>query len=185
MQLLLEDNAVISACGRYRYLLTRQVVRGARTATFIMLNPSTADATNDDPTIRRCIGFARQWGCGRLAVLNLFAFRATDPADLKRAAEPVGPENRTWFDRTLSVPNSDPVVCAWGVHGEHMSQDLAVLGWLAGYGVEPVALGVTRDGHPKHPLYLRKGAELLPFSGCREIKHLPSPASSCRSLPSS
>ena len=119
----LEDNAVISACGRYRYLLTRQVGPGPRTATFIMLNPSTADATNDDPTIRRCIGFARQWGCGRLAVLNLFAFRATEPADLKRAEEPVGPENRAWFERTLLGTPDGPVVCGWGVHGEHMGQD--------------------------------------------------------------
>lgn len=165
--LALEDNAVISACGRYRYLLTRQVGPGARTATFVMLNPSTADATNDDPTIRRCIGFARQWGCGRLAVLNLFAFRATDPADLKRAEEPVGPENKDWFDRALSVPDPGPVICAWGVHGEHRCQDLIVLDWLAGYGVEPLALGVTRDGHPRHPLYLPKTAEPVPFAGRR------------------
>src|SRR3954454_15761859 len=101
LTLSLEQNAVISACGRYRYLLSRQVGPGLRTATFIMLNPSTADATNDDPTIRRCIGFARQWGCGRLAVLNLFAVRATDPAEMKRADDPVGPENRDWFDRHL------------------------------------------------------------------------------------
>lgn len=167
MQLLLEDNAVISACGRYRYLLTRQVGPGSRTATFIMLNPSTADATINDNTIRRCIDFARRWGCGRLAVLNLFAVRATDPADMKRAADPVGPENRGWFDRTLSVPDAGPVICAWGVHGEHRGQDLTVLGWLAGYGIEALALGVTRDGHPKHPLYLPKSAEPLPFTGRR------------------
>jgi hypothetical protein len=86
-----------------------------------MLNPSTADASQDDPTIRRCIGFARQWGCGRLVVLNLFAFRATDPADLKRAADPVGPENRAWFDRTLVDDLvGGPVVCGWGVHGAHL-----------------------------------------------------------------
>src|SRR5689334_19453129 len=115
--LQLEDNAVISACGRYRYVLTRQVGPGSRRATFVMLNPSTADATNDDPTIRRCIGFAREWGCGRLVVLNLFAFRATDPADLKRAIDPVGPENRDWFERTLRPPHDGPLVCAWGVHG--------------------------------------------------------------------
>lgn len=71
----LEQNAVISACGRYRYLLTRQVRPGSRTATFVMLNPSTADATSDDPTIRRCSGFARRLGCGKLVILNLFAVR--------------------------------------------------------------------------------------------------------------
>src|SRR3954453_788312 len=114
-KLPLEQNAVISACGRYRYLLTRQVGPGTRTAVFIMLNPSTADATDDDPTIRRCIGFARQWGCGRLAVLNLFALRATDPAWMKQADNPVGPENRDWFDRTFPASHDGPVVCAWGV----------------------------------------------------------------------
>jgi hypothetical protein len=163
----LEPNAVISACGRYRYLLTRQVGPGERTATFIALNPSTADATTDDPTIRRCIGFARQWGCGRLAVLNLFAVRATDPADMKRAADPVGPENRAWFGRTLSNPDAGPVICAWGVHGEHLDQDLTVLGWLADAGVKPLAFGVTRDGHPKHPLYIPKTSGLLPFASKR------------------
>jgi hypothetical protein len=166
------QNAVISTCGRYRYLLTRQVGPGLRTATFIMLNPSTADATKDDPTIRRCIGYARQWGCGRLAVLNLFAFRATDPADLKRAVEPVGSENRAWFDRKLRAGHDGPVVCAWGVHGEHLGQDGVVLGWLDALGVRPFALGLTRDGHPRHPLYLPKGAELVPFSG----RQAPAPA---------
>ena len=163
----LEQNAVISACGRYRYLLTRQVGPGPRAATFIMLNPSMADATNDDPTIRRCIGFVRQWGCGRLAVLNLFAFRAIDPADLKRAENPVGPENRDWFERTLIDDiASGPVVCGWGVHGQHRGQDGVGLGWLRAFGVQPLALGVTKDGHPRHPLYLPKAAELAPFPGC-------------------
>src|SRR4051812_26865304 len=114
LTLPLEQNAVISACGRYRYLLTRQVGPGPRAATFIMLNPSTADATKDDPTIRRCIGFARQWGCGRLSVLNLFAFRATDPAAMKRADDPVGPENKDWFERILTDAGEGRVVCGWG-----------------------------------------------------------------------
>ena len=161
--LTLEDNAVVSACGRYRYLLTRQVGPGSRTATFIMLNPSTADAANDDPTIRRCIGFSRQWGCDRLLVLNLFAFRATDPAVMKRAEDPVGPENREWFFRALSNSPGCLAVCAWGVHGEHWGQDRTVLGWLSEAGVTPVALGVTRDGHPRHPLYLPKRAEMVPL----------------------
>jgi hypothetical protein len=163
----LEQNAVISNCGRYRYLLTRQIAPGLRTATFIMLNPSTADATTDDPTIRRCIGFSRQWGCGKLAVLNLFAVRATAPADMKRARDPVGPENKDWFDRTLAHRGEGPVICAWGVHGEHLEQDSAVLGWLDDIGVKPRALGITRDGHPKHPLYLSYGAQLIPFAGRR------------------
>jgi hypothetical protein len=104
-------------------------------------------------------------------VLNLFAFRATDPADMKRTDDPVGPKNREWFERhLLEGLHVRPVVCGWGVHGEHMGQDLAVLGWLADLGVQPLALGVTKDGHPRHPLYLPKNAELLPF-----VRRLPTP----------
>src|SRR5262245_7784176 len=163
--LTLRDNAVISTCGRYRYVLTRQVGPGSLAATFVMLNPSTADAMNDDPTIRRCIGYARQWGCGRLVVLNLFAFRATDPAHLKQADDPVGPKNREWLKRTLLAPHGGPVVCAWGVHGSFMDQDRTVTGWIDSWGIRPFALGRTRGGHPKHPLYLPKAARLIPYPG--------------------
>lgn len=167
----LEQNAVISACGKYRYVLTRQVGPSNRTATFIMLNPSTADASQDDPTIRRCIGFARQWGCGRLLVLNLFAVRATDPEDMRRANDPVGPKNKDWVGRKLrdlgkygSSFELGPVVCGWGVHGEYMEQDLTMLGWLESLGLEPLALGVTKGGHPRHPLYLPYNTVLRPFA---------------------
>ncbi len=97
-------------------------------------------------------------------MLNLFAFRATDPADLKLAADPVGPENPAWFDRMLiDEMNTGLIVCAWGVHGVHLGQDLAVLKWLDQFGVKPVALGVTKDGHPRHPLYMPYAAVLTPF----------------------
>ena len=158
--LLCGQNAVFSSCGNYRYVLTRQIGADQRTATFILLNPSTADATRNDPTIRRCIGFARQWGCGRLVVLNLFAVRATKPTDLKRAVDPVGPDNKKWFERMLRFPPPTaafapgPLICGWGVHGTFRDQDQTVLGWLAALGVQPVALGVTKDGHPRHPLYV-------------------------------
>jgi hypothetical protein len=162
--LSLEQSAVISTCGRYRYLLTRRVGPGPRTATFIMLNPSTADATNDDPTTRRCIGFARHWGCGKFIVLNLFAVRATAPSDMKSAKDPVGPENKQWFDQTLRGSSNGPAICAWGVHGAHMDQDLTVLEWLAS-SCKLKALGITRDGHPRHPLYVPYAADLVPFTG--------------------
>jgi len=161
-----EPTAVISACGKYRYLLTRPVSRRPQAVTFILLNPSTADATRDDPTIRRCIGFAQRWGCGQLVVLNLFGVRATDPADLKRAADPVGPKDEAWFARVSRKKAHGGdwlVVCGWGVHGSHLGQDSTVLGWLAAFGVKPVALGTTRDGHPRHPLYMPYTAELAPF----------------------
>ncbi|WP_020473908.1 DUF1643 domain-containing protein [Zavarzinella formosa] len=160
---LLEQNAVISDCGKYRYALTRRVGTGVRTATFIMLNPSTADAQTDDPTIRRCIGFARMWNCGKLLVLNLFAIRATDPADMRAADDPAGPENKSWFDTLLCGEEDGPVVCAWGVHGTHMGQNLTVMRWLKSLGIQPVSLGVTKDGHPRHPLYVPYSAEAIPF----------------------
>jgi hypothetical protein len=150
-----DRSAVLSDCGKYRYVLTRRVGVGQGTATFILLNPSMADATTDDPTVRRCAGFSRLWGCGRLAVLNLFAVRATDPRRMTVASDPIGPENKAWIEKTLTERGDGPVVCGWGVHGAHMEQDLTVLGWLDDLEVVPVALGVTKDGHPKHPLYAR------------------------------
>lgn len=157
-------SAVFSTCGQYRYLLTRRLseynIEGGiecdKVATFIMLNPSTADATRNDPTIRRCIGFAQQWGCGTLQVLNLFAVRATLPQAMKQATDPVGPDNHKWFARTLMAApvESHVVVCAWGVHGAFRGQDRVVLGWLHELGITSFALGITLEGHPRHPLYL-------------------------------
>jgi hypothetical protein len=167
-------SAVFSPCGRYRYLLTRRLCESnsehERTqdmvATFIMLNPSTADATRNDPTIRRCIGFAQRWGCGRLQVLNLFAVRATLPQAMKQADDPVGPDNRKWFAQMLRVAprESHLVVCAWGVHGAFRAQDHVVLGWLHELGIASFALGVTRDGHPRHPLYLPYSTGLVQYT---------------------
>jgi hypothetical protein len=98
-------------------------------------------------------------------VLNLFAFRAIDPADLKRAEQPVGPENREWFGRTLAGLGDGPVICGWGVHCVHLGQDLVVLGRLEDIGIRPLVLGETKDGHPRHPLYLPNSAELITFVG--------------------
>jgi hypothetical protein len=162
-------SAVISPCGTYRYLLTRQLGTGTKIATFIMLNPSTADAERDDPTIRKCIGFARRWECGKLLVVNLFAFRATDPADLRRTAEPAGRENVTWIGHAIHETRlaGGLIVCAWGTHGAHRDQDLYVLGLLDSWKTKRVALGLTKYGHPKHPLYAPYAAPLLPFVGSR------------------
>jgi hypothetical protein len=104
--------ADLSPCGTYRYLLGRRVGEGDRTALFMMLNPSTADATEDDPTIRRCTGFARREGCGVLEVVNLFAYRATDPAELRTAPDPVGPANDHHIKAALG--RVALVVVAWG-----------------------------------------------------------------------
>jgi hypothetical protein len=167
---LLDSSVVVSSCGKYRYLLTRQLGLGDRTAAFIMLNPSTADAVLDDPTIVRCIGLARRWGCGRLVVANLFAIRAADPADIRRASDPVGPDNHAWVieavDRAIALSDPadrGPVVCAWGTHGSYMGQDQTVLRWITSV-CRPMALGFTRDGHPKHPLYVAYAADLVELS---------------------
>jgi hypothetical protein len=166
--LLPTKSAVISPCGKYRYHLRRETGSGHGVATFVMLNPSTADAEVDDPTVRKCLGFALRWGCCELHVVNLFAIRATAPADLQTAGDPVGSENREWVEHAIKKVRRNlivgPVVCAWGIHGSYMDQDQTVLGWIEGL-CQPMCLGMTKDGHPRHPLYMPYSAELVAFGG--------------------
>jgi len=153
------SSAVLSDDREYRYRLTRRWNAGEPTVAFVMLNPSTADATEDDPTIRRCIGYAREWGYGRLVVGNLFAVRETDPANLYDYFDPVGPENDRYLQKIAD--EADKVVAAWGANGglgdraEHVAEDL---------GVDFYALGTTQEGHPVHPLYQPADAEPEPFA---------------------
>lgn len=116
---------------------------------FIGLNPSTADETNDDPTIRRCISFSKAWGCDSFCMTNIFAFRATDPKVMIAEPEPVGIDN----DATLieCARGASIIIAAWGVHGEHMNRGNAVASMLAGLK----CLGLTKEGYPRHPLYVR------------------------------
>jgi hypothetical protein len=158
----MKRSAVISDCGTYRYLLTRQIGHNAASAVFIMLNPSVADADMDDPTIRKCAGFAARWDCGEFSVLNLFAFRATDPKDMRKAIDPVGPDNKQWFRDTLQGTDA-MVVCAWGAHGGYRNQDVAVTRWLREWGITPQAIAITKQGFPQHPLMLGYRDTLLPF----------------------
>lgn len=147
-----EGAAVISPCEKYRYLLSRHLdPAGKGACLFIMLNPSTADATADDPTIRRCIGFARSWGYHRLSVVNLFAWRATDPAAMRAAADPVGPANDAWI--RAEADKADVVVCAWGKHGAHAGRGATVREMLAWRHLH--VLAKNKDGSPKHPLYVK------------------------------
>jgi hypothetical protein len=143
--------AVFSDCQLYRYTLWRQWGPG-EVPRFLMLNPSTATAELDDPTIRRCMGFARAWGCGGIVVLNIFAFRATDPADMKRAADPIGPENDEYL---RSEGQKGRVICAWGAHGSFMDREAAVVRLFDGLRVPLYALALTGAGSPRHPLYLK------------------------------
>jgi hypothetical protein len=158
--------ARLSDDGLYRYTLGRRWTQDldAGAAVFVMLNPSTADAELDDPTIRRCIGFAKALGCGGLHVVNLYAFRATKPADLWKAADPIGPENDEVLRATFreAARENRPVVAAWGANAESMRAHFA--GVLARAAGAPLAaLGVTKDGAPRHPLYLRADAQLEPW----------------------
>lgn len=155
--------ATISECGQYRYDLTRWWDQSLRACVFVMLNPSTADASEDDPTIRRCVGFSRAWGFGGLAVVNLFALRATDPKVMKAHTSPVGPENDRSIRRWLE--NAGRVVAAWGTHGTHRGRDREVVQLMRAVSVPVFHLGVSKDGHPKHPLYLPANSEPTAFVG--------------------
>lgn len=156
--------AVISADGRYRYRLERSVsdVPGP-TVAFVMLNPSTADAEKDDPTIRRCIGFAERLGFSRLVVVNLFALRATDPSALLADPDPEGPDNIDYL-RTARV-DYDLCIAAWGAHRAIRRLSAQASYWLG--DIPPakglVALGLTKDGAPRHPLYLKADSPLIPW----------------------
>lgn len=142
--------AVFDSTRRYRYELTRRWSDGP-TVAFVMLNPSTADDRTDDATIRRCIGYARRWGYGTLRVANLFALRATDPARLKSADDPIGPDNDA---HVLAVASeADRVVAAWGAHGGYLHRDRRVLEMLGTLG-DVFCLGMTKAGQPRHPLRL-------------------------------
>lgn len=167
----LHAGAIVSPDRVYRYRLWRQwrdwdSRLELKTCVFIMLNPSTADHSQDDPTIRRCVAFSRSWGFDRLEVLNLFARRATDPKELlslNDADNPVGQDNKDVFDQVLIWERRPitQIVCAWGAHGSHLGQDETALGWLG--DCRRYALGLTKDGHPKHPLYVRADTPLVRF----------------------
>jgi hypothetical protein len=154
--------AIMSPDGVYRYSLTRQLSsRPGRLkhCTWIMLNPSTATAEIDDPTIRRCIGFATSWECHALTVVNLFALRATDPTELAAHADPVGPENDGYIITAANLGGI--VVAAWGVHGILHGRDRVVRDLMKRYGHELRCLGTTQGGFPRHPLYVKGDTQLV------------------------
>ena len=152
--------AAFSRDGRYRYRLWRRWDRSRPAIAFCMLNPSTADARRDDTTIRRCIGFARDWGYGGIEVVNIFALRATDPRALRTARDPVGPRNDAFM---LRAATRSPVVIAWGVHGALRGREATALR-LLGPRTRLLALGRTRSGAPRHPLYLRHDSEPMEYA---------------------
>lgn len=148
--LMASEAAVISECGRYRYVLRRAWAVG-EPLVFVMLNPSTADALLDDPTIRRCIGFAKREGASGLSVVNLYAYRSTDPRRLWTVGDPVGPNND---DTLLLECVGRKVVCAWGANARaDRVGDVRTLLQLC--GADAWCLGTTNTGAPRHPLYIK------------------------------
>jgi hypothetical protein len=154
--------AVFDSSRRYRYLLTRTWDDSCPPAVWVMLNPSTADAFTDDPTIRRCIRFAACHGAGGIIVVNLFAYRAADPAALRGAADPVGEFNDA-FIRQAGQPAGRLIIAAWGAHGTLGGRADAVTGMLTAAGAHLHCLGTTRHGQPRHPLYLPGGTRLTTY----------------------
>ena len=160
--------AIFSACERYRFVLHRRWGDAKlRCMNFIMLNPSTADAFKNDPTVARCENRARQMGYSAFSVTNLFAYRSTAPSHLLwPKVEPIGQRNREWI--LWAAQRAETVVVAWGNHGalrrdNIIRWDLQVLEALIMRGVNPMCLGQNAGGSPKHPLYLKKDLELRPF----------------------
>ena len=149
-----ERGAIID--GEYRYGLWRYWDQSKPAAVFIMLNPSTADAEADDPTIRRCMGFARAWEYGGIEVVNLFAYRATDPLAFSCVTDPIGPRNDDAI-KQFTTRNPASIIAAWGaVRPMFRARIATVMSAIrTTYGRELFCLGVTKDGSPRHPLYVR------------------------------
>lgn len=146
------STAIYSDCERYRYSLTRIWDVSGRRVNFVMLNPSTATEVQNDPTVERCERRARTLGYGSFAVTNIFAWRDTDPKAMKAAPDPVGPENDSAISERATW--ADDVIAAWGTHGTHLSRGDAVKAVLFKLEKPIFHLGLSKAGHPKHPLYL-------------------------------
>jgi hypothetical protein len=149
--------AIIDTTEKYRYSLWRIWDDNLPRVTFVMLNPSTADASKDDPTIRRCINFAKDWGFGSLEVVNLFSYRATNPKELFITEEAVGAENDFYI--VQAILRSEKIIVAWGTKGYYLDRNKQVLELLKLYKV--YALSLSNEGHPKHPLYIKSNIELI------------------------
>ncbi|MBK0325978.1 DUF1643 domain-containing protein [Rhodobacteraceae bacterium F11138] len=155
------STAVYSDCERYRYSLTRIWEPEGRRVLFVMLNPSTATEVQNDPTVERCERRARALGFGAFQVTNIFAWRDTDPRKMRAAADPVGPENDAAI---LSGARwADQVVAAWGTHGAHLDRGAQVKSLLRGCGMPLYHLGLSKAGHPKHPLYIAYAQQPEPW----------------------
>ena len=153
----MKRSAVISECGFYRYELRRVWDDDKPWVLFICLNPSTADHEQEDNTSRVCINYAKRWGYGGLVIANLFAYRSTDPENLYKVDDPIGPENDIHLKR-LSTQAIE-TICAWSDDGGHMGRDMSVLTLLK----SPKCLTMLKSGRPGHPLYKSKDLKPIPL----------------------
>lgn len=151
----MKNSAKLSSCRKYRFALWRTWDDKIPYAQFIGLNPSTADETEDDPTLIRCINFAKSWGYGGVVMSNIFAYRATAPKDMKKAKDPVGKNNNKWILKLAK--NAGVVVAAWGNDGDYLDRSAEVRELVA----ELHCLKMNKSGEPAHPLYLK--ASLRPI----------------------
>jgi hypothetical protein len=156
----IEYGAIFDASGSYRYSLWRAWSAYHPRIVFVLLNPSAADEQRNDPTIRRCIGFARAWNYGSVEVVNLFAYRTTNYRELFKVNDPVGEENNRFLMQ--AVERCSTVVVGWGTRGTLLGRDRQVMSLLAGRK-DVYCLGITKDGLPRHPLYVKGDRCLVPF----------------------
>ncbi len=155
------STAIYSDCESYRYSLSRVWKPSDKMVMFVMLNPSTASEVHNDPTVERCERRARTLGFGGFRVTNIFAWRATDPRDMRAADDPIGPQNDAML---LEGANwADKIIAAWGVHGAHMDRGKAVSIMLSQTSKPLFHLSLSKAGHPKHPLYLPYVQQPIPW----------------------
>lgn len=158
----LENDAVISDCGRYRYLLRRTWDHNKPRALLVMLNPSTADAKLDDATIRSCVRLLSGHGIGSMEVVNVFGYRATNPAELSTQADPFGPDNERIV--SAAIHRCDIVICAWGAYPPARQHATPILNAVRAHRPATYCFGRTKGGSPKHPLYIKSGTPLEIFN---------------------
>jgi len=169
-QFLKDDAASVaqySDCEKYRYELTRVWDASGRKALFVMLNPSTATEIQNDPTVERCERRSRTLGFGGFRVCNIFAYRATDPRNMRAQSDPVGAENDQAILRACDW--ADQIVCAWGTHGEHLKRGPQVEQMLRAQPKALFHLGLSKMGHPKHPLYIAYAVQPMPWDGANAV----------------
>lgn len=157
----MERDAIISDCGKYRYLLRRTWDHEKPHALIIMLNPSTADSEVNDATIRSCLRLTKQTGFGSFEVVNIFGLRATNPIALALSDDPKGPMNESVV--TAAITRCDTVICAWGAHPMAVQKSNFLVGHIRSRRSVAYCFGKTKSGAPKHPLYIKSGTPLCVF----------------------